>query len=279
MRRLPPVHQATLKALVEHLARVVSHNEKNRMDAKNLAIAFGGVIFGEDEMPKGGDLLGMQNWKVRLIAVDLGCLFSHMSPIQDTLMEDLINNCQLLFDENAGHRSPPLPPTPVGEPVPTLAYGTSHTKVTTVPPAALLANIQKSSEDFTPPLPPRPANSIHPSLRANTSSPAKERRDLASPLPTLPELQTANGVKPYTPSALAAQLGGGEPEGPAFHERTSTIDSQSTPVSTQATLPPSPKTAATSILLETSQVNSANTDNDDQPLPGTAPVEEQLRET
>ena len=64
MRRLPPVHQATLKALVEHLAKVASHQDKNKMDPKNLAIAFGGVIFGEDDMPKGGDLLSVQPWKV-----------------------------------------------------------------------------------------------------------------------------------------------------------------------------------------------------------------------
>ena len=64
MRRLPPVHQATLKAILEHLARVVAFNEKNKMDANNLAIVFGGVIFGEDEIPKGGDLLSVQTWKV-----------------------------------------------------------------------------------------------------------------------------------------------------------------------------------------------------------------------
>jgi len=34
------------------------------MDVKNLAIVFGGVIFGEDDLPKGGDLLSMQCWKV-----------------------------------------------------------------------------------------------------------------------------------------------------------------------------------------------------------------------
>ena len=66
MRRLPPVHQATLKAIVEHLAKIASHSDKNKMDAKNLAIVFGSVIFGEDDMmPKGGDLLSMQSWKVR----------------------------------------------------------------------------------------------------------------------------------------------------------------------------------------------------------------------
>jgi len=72
MRRLPPVHQATLKAIVEHLSRVVSLNEKNKMDAKNVAIVLGSVIFGEDEMPKGGDLLSVQNWKVRINYDDVG---------------------------------------------------------------------------------------------------------------------------------------------------------------------------------------------------------------
>lgn len=38
------------------------------MDAKNLSIVFGGVIFGEDEMPKGGDLLSVQCLKVRWLA-------------------------------------------------------------------------------------------------------------------------------------------------------------------------------------------------------------------
>ena len=64
IRRLPPVHQATLKAILEHLARVVARSDKNKMDAKNLAIVFGSVIFGEDEMPKGGDLLTVQTIKV-----------------------------------------------------------------------------------------------------------------------------------------------------------------------------------------------------------------------
>ena len=64
IRRLPAIHQSTLKALVEHLARVASHSDKNKMDPKNLAIVVGSVIFGEDEMPKGGDILGMQSWKV-----------------------------------------------------------------------------------------------------------------------------------------------------------------------------------------------------------------------
>jgi len=64
IRRLPPVHQAVLKALLEHLAKVAARSEKNKMDAKNLAISFGGVIFGEDEVPKTGDLLSVSAIKV-----------------------------------------------------------------------------------------------------------------------------------------------------------------------------------------------------------------------
>lgn len=68
IRRLPNVHQVTLKALVEHLSRVVALCDINKMDAKNVAIVFGGVIFGEDELPQGGDILTIQNWKVCDIA-------------------------------------------------------------------------------------------------------------------------------------------------------------------------------------------------------------------
>lgn len=42
------------------------------MDAKNLAIVFGAVIFGEDEIPKGGDLLSVQSWKVSRSLLLLG---------------------------------------------------------------------------------------------------------------------------------------------------------------------------------------------------------------
>lgn len=53
-----------MKAIIEHLARVASKSSKNKMDAKNLAIVFGPVIFGDDEIPKGGDLLSVQSAKV-----------------------------------------------------------------------------------------------------------------------------------------------------------------------------------------------------------------------
>ncbi|KAF8898486.1 hypothetical protein BD779DRAFT_1430902 [Infundibulicybe gibba] len=182
MRRLPAVHQSTLKALVEHLARVVARSDKNKMDAKNLAIVFGGVIFGEDEIPKGGDLLSVQSFK-------------------DTLMEDLIMHAHILFDEHGGHHSPPLPPTPAVEPLPQY-YGSKSTKVATVP----LTIVPPPPEDFTPRLPARPANSIHPSLRANPSSPApnREHHDLPPPPPRREDRSSEDSSHPPSPSATSS---------------------------------------------------------------------------
>ena len=45
-----------------HLNRVASHRERNKMDTRNLAIVFG--IFGNDDEPKGGDLLSLQGHNV-----------------------------------------------------------------------------------------------------------------------------------------------------------------------------------------------------------------------
>jgi hypothetical protein len=194
-------------------------------------------------------------------------------------MEDLINNCQQLFDENQGQRSPPLPPTPLGEPVPTFTYGTSHTKVTTVPPVALSTIVRRSSEDFTPPLPPRPTNSIHPSLRANTSTPTKERKDFAPTLPSPPESQTANGTKPSSPLIFTTPLGG-DTESFISYASPNTTDTQTTPMSSQATLPPSPKTTVSSVQPETTPIKPANTDNSEpRALPDITTPEKPLRQT
>ncbi|KAI0662467.1 RhoGAP-domain-containing protein [Cubamyces menziesii] len=173
MRRLPAIHQATLKALVEHLAKVASHSEKNKMDARNLAIVFGTVIFGEDEIQKGQDLLSVQSLK-------------------DSLMEDLISNASVLFSQTG---SPPLPPAPLNEGAPSVSYGSTHTKVSNMPPPPVPTSPRRhqksmslssprpsqdmprpAPQDFTPQLPPRPTNSIHPSLRAgpHSNSPARQ---------------------------------------------------------------------------------------------------------
>ncbi|THH12879.1 hypothetical protein EW146_g7284 [Bondarzewia mesenterica] len=220
MRRLPAIHRATLKALVEHLARVAANSEKNKMDAKNLAIVFGGVIFGEDEIPQGADLLSVQAWK-------------------DTLMEDLIENAQVLFDDRAPPSSPPLPPAPAGEPVPVYSYGSAHTKVSSVPVPDLPPRVAEN--DFAPQLPPRPTNSIHPSARHNVM-PA----DLPRP-PTRPRLSPpplSNGQK-------------SDGQSPVQQEMSEKLDN---PISTTPTTPSSASTPASprSPTFTTSNTDSAS---------------------
>ncbi|GJE85915.1 RhoGAP-domain-containing protein [Phanerochaete sordida] len=78
IQQLPPVHQATLKFLLAHLAKVASHSDKNKMDAKELAIIFGPILFGEDAAS------GKDN-SVRTPASE------------DTLSEDLIAHADVLF--------------------------------------------------------------------------------------------------------------------------------------------------------------------------------------
>ncbi|ORY90831.1 hypothetical protein BCR35DRAFT_107786 [Leucosporidium creatinivorum] len=50
LRRLAVPNQATLKALVEHLARVVEHEPTNKMTAANLGVIFAPVVFQEEEV-------------------------------------------------------------------------------------------------------------------------------------------------------------------------------------------------------------------------------------
>lgn len=60
------MHQVTLKTILEHLAKIAANHATNKMDVRNLAIVFGAVIFGEDELPKNGDVLSISTFKVSL---------------------------------------------------------------------------------------------------------------------------------------------------------------------------------------------------------------------
>ncbi|KAF7320004.1 Glucosamine 6-phosphate N-acetyltransferase [Mycena kentingensis (nom. inval.)] len=175
IRRLPPVHQATLKIILEHLSRVVSKSSENKMDAKNVAIVFGSVIFGEDDPLKAGtDLL-------------------NLAMSRDSLMEDLILHAHVLYDDHPVQHSPPLPATPAGEPVPQLYYGSKRTQITSVPPASPInRNETASPQDFTPRLPARPTSSIHPSARANPPPSPTKDRVVVPPPPPVPSSPTVS---------------------------------------------------------------------------------------
>lgn len=226
IRRLPPVHQATLKALIEHLNRVAAHSDRNKMDPKNLAIVFGSVIFGEDDMPKGGDLLSVHTTK-------------------DTLMEDLIVNARKIFDDpTVAPSSPPLPPTPATEPVP-VYYGSKSTKVVSVPPALPPQEVTSptSPQDFTPRLPPRPAGSIHPSSRTySNGSPHKQQRpDNAHPASSASDGTDVDSDAislPPSPSAIDSNLSLSSLAG--GHSQAASEDTQHTQDTRPRTPPPLP---------------------------------------
>jgi hypothetical protein len=101
-------------------------------------------------------------------------------------MEDLIIHAHILYDHDTAPHSPPLPPTPAGEPIPPVSYGTKRTKVATIPPIHTSETLSPllSPQDFTPRLPARPNNSIHPSSRAIPGSPTKLRAPLDKALPS-----------------------------------------------------------------------------------------------
>lgn len=51
IRRLPSIHQVTLKSIIEHLARVAAHSSSNKMTPKNLSVVFGPVLLSEGDPP------------------------------------------------------------------------------------------------------------------------------------------------------------------------------------------------------------------------------------
>lgn len=86
LRRLPPIHQTTFQAIIEHLHRIAINSGKNKMDAKNLAVVFSeshafhlttdSVVFGQDQ------------------ATDVTALTLHMQ--KDSVLEDIINQPELV---------------------------------------------------------------------------------------------------------------------------------------------------------------------------------------
>jgi len=133
------------------------------MDAKNLTIVFGGVIFEEDKLPKTGDILSIQSAKVGLLYHM--CFYFSDILHKDSVMEDPIVYAPLLLSDKSQaappQMEPPLPPAPLWTPTPKYDYASSYTKTHILPPRTV------ENQDFTPTLQPRPEQSIHSSRRVN----------------------------------------------------------------------------------------------------------------
>ncbi|KAI9433314.1 Rho GTPase activation protein [Lactarius indigo] len=96
IRELPPVHRETLRELSRHLALVASHSEQNGMTVKALASQFCYAVFRGNTIVEGYVYL------------------------KDSLMEDLIQNADTLFDEPPSPHPPP--PTRAGSGTSTISY-------------------------------------------------------------------------------------------------------------------------------------------------------------
>ncbi|KAI9439458.1 hypothetical protein BJY52DRAFT_529761 [Lactarius psammicola] len=98
IRELHPVHRASLKAVLRHLLRVASHSDENAMTVEALAAQFCYTVLRGNAVLEGG---------------------VHAKKL---VMEDLIQNAHILFDE----RSPSYPPVPlphIAEKTSNLTYG------------------------------------------------------------------------------------------------------------------------------------------------------------
>ena len=157
-------------------------------------------------------------------------------------MEDLITNAHILFDVHSAHQYPPLPPIPAGESVPSYVYGTSHTKVASVPPGSPRLPRTIPPEDFTPRLPPRPANSIHPSSRMNVAPP-KERGEVQHPHPPPPSSVTSTLIDTTDNTSLSTS-----------HEAESSSENSMLPTSLQ------PSSLSTLELATTNEGGHQQTD-------------------
>ncbi|PWN51926.1 RhoGAP-domain-containing protein [Violaceomyces palustris] len=88
IRRLPPIHQATLKVILQHLSKVAAHSDLNRMTAANLSVVFSPCLLSEADYETTSVAAAME---------------------EDKTMEDLIMYCGDIFDlTTAG--APILPP-------------------------------------------------------------------------------------------------------------------------------------------------------------------------
>ncbi|WWC91300.1 uncharacterized protein L201_006243 [Kwoniella dendrophila CBS 6074] len=136
LRRLPPIHQTTFQAIIEHLGRVNQKSAINKMDAKNLAVVFNSVLFGQDQVP-----------------TDTTSLLQHHQG-KDTVLEDLITFSDLLFGVDSPVIAPTaLPPAPALSRSGVLSYhpvdegpqpGSSRTKIKISQPTEDSNNIKSS---------------------------------------------------------------------------------------------------------------------------------------
>ncbi|KAI9448587.1 hypothetical protein H4582DRAFT_100622 [Lactarius indigo] len=178
IRELHPVHRASLGTLLRHLLRVSTHSDKNAMTAEVLAARFRyGVLRGDQVIQDG----------VR---------------VKTLVLEDLIQNAHILFDERL-FQSPPLPSPDVAETTSTHTNGSLFLSPEWPQPAEVMGSStrHRSSSSFSS----SPSVVATESRFTLTPSPT----GLLSPLLGLPSSQTlTEGVETNTQEQIVPEAGG-----------------------------------------------------------------------
>jgi hypothetical protein len=181
-------------------------------------------------------------------------------------MEDLIIYSHLLYDNRpTPPGSPPLPAAPADEPVPVYSYGSTYTRVTTVPtrakppPGSPGPGADTSAQDFTPKLPARPSHSIHPSSRMSMSKEKEQQQTQQQrSSPPLSSPTTSSSPSPHAahPPAINTQDLRLPPQGAAM-VRTDSYTMPNSADSTQSYVYVPPRSAASSGSLAESSTSEA----------------------
>ncbi|VDC01936.1 unnamed protein product [Peniophora sp. CBMAI 1063] len=214
IRRLPAINRHCLRAVLEHLARVVAHVKQNKMDSKNLGIVFSTVIFGEEETTPGeNDLIRMASWK-------------------DTVMEDLIENAYQLFqfgdDRTAAQaQTPQRPPHQQLPPSQQIVQQSQQQLPQQMPPQHQIPRQPSNGSQMAPPPPPLVLGVQNP--QASPVPPSAIRAPATAPYPMDPAQARASGmIQPIQPAVPV--------EGPRSAPTAARVEQDFTPE-----LPPRPE--------------------------------------
>ncbi|XP_062871307.1 rho GTPase-activating protein SYDE2 [Trichomycterus rosablanca] len=105
LETLPEVEKVTLRKLLDHLKRVASHHEVNKMTCQNLAVCFGPVLLSQRQ-----DALGLAN-RVFMDSEELASALHFKKHIE--VLHYLLQLWPVVDEQSKPSSPTPLPPAPV----------------------------------------------------------------------------------------------------------------------------------------------------------------------
>ena len=105
LRRLSPPHAATLKVVIQHLARVAQHAPTTRMNESNLALLLTSAIIGDIAADENGGTTDLLSQTGKVSQLFHRILFLLNARPQDCVLETIIKYHETLFDGIAAESS------------------------------------------------------------------------------------------------------------------------------------------------------------------------------